>query len=75
MDLRSRVSTSLAGQTFARKRSGQPDYICEYHLYGPKPYIDKMKKLVDSDTLNVWPCIDTVTHSSLNILARGHRAL
>ena len=24
---------------------------CEYHLYGPKPYIDKMKKLVDSDTL------------------------
>ena len=23
---------------------------CEYHLYGPKPYIDKMKKLVDSLT-------------------------
>ena len=27
MDLRSRVSTSPAGQTFARKRSGQPDYV------------------------------------------------
>ena len=27
MDLRSRGSTSLAGQTFARKRSGQPDYM------------------------------------------------
>ena len=52
MDMRSRVSTSLAGQTFARKRrSGQPDYVSSYHLYGPKSYIDKMKKLVDSDTL------------------------
>ena len=24
--------------------------LCEYHLCGPKPYIDKMKKLVDSLT-------------------------
>ena len=51
MDLRSRVSSSLASQTFARKRYGQPEYVSEYHLYGPKPYIDNTKKLVDSDTL------------------------
>ena len=65
MDLRSLYS--LAGQTFARHS------IKECHLYGPKrPYIDKMKKMVALFN-NVWPCIDR--HSSLNILARGHRAL
>ena len=46
--------------------------VSSYHLYGPKPYIDKMKKLVDQTLFyNVWPCIDR--HSRLNILARGHR--
>ena len=24
------------------------EILCIYHLYGPKPYIDKMKELVDS---------------------------
>ena len=43
---------------------------CEYHLYGPKPYIDKMK-LVDSLTMS--GLADRL--SRLNILARGHRAV
>ena len=48
IDLRSRVSTGWPDLCTYKVWPGR---LCEYHLYGAKPYIDKMKKLVDSDTL------------------------
>ena len=39
-----------------------------YHLYGPKPYIDKMNELVDSFN-SIWTCILSIGHTArLNLL-------
>ena len=72
MDLRSRVSTSLTGQTFARKRSGQPDYVSTTSM-DQSLTSTRCRNWWTQTLFNVWPCIDK--HSSINILARGHRVL
>ena len=38
-----------------------------YHLYGPKPYIDEMKELVDSVN-SIWTCIGPTSRLNLKKL-------
>ena len=43
-----KVFAKVIGEKINRGAGYGLEIPCEYHLYGPKPYIDKMKELVDS---------------------------